>query len=86
MGGNTGAYSYRDVIQGGLSISTLAGSNPETVAEFIEKRSLSETLPAASSETLEELERRFGQFGASFIEEAGRTIADFLIEDLLAVR
>jgi hypothetical protein len=82
--GMPGTYSYRDVLEGGLSISSLSGSDTETVAEFIEKRSLSEMLPGGSSETLEELERRFGKLGITFLEESGRTVADFLIENVLA--
>lgn len=82
--GMPGTYSYREVLQGRLSISSLLGSDPKTVGEFIENRSLCEMLPGGSSETLEELEHRFGQLGVSFLEEAGRPVADFLIKTVLS--
>lgn len=84
--GMPGTHSYSDVIQRGLKIRSLTGSNPEKVTAFIERRCLTEMLPGGASESLEELERRFGSLGPSFMETSGRAVADFVINDVMSSR
>ena len=84
--GMPGTYSYGDVIQQGLKVRSLVGSDPETVANFVETRCLSEMLPGGASESLEELERRFGPLGCPFMETSGKAVADFVINEVLSSR
>ena len=81
--GMPGTYSYSDVIRQGLTVGSLLGADPETVTQFIEKRSLMEMLPGGASESLKQLESRFGSLGASVLETSGRAVADFIVTQVV---
>jgi hypothetical protein len=76
--GMPGTYRYSEVCDFIYSPSLLSPGKPEQVRDFLRKRVFEEMLPGGASESLEEVEKRFGSLGAQFVPFAAEVTQEFL--------
>lgn len=78
--GMPGTYRYSEVCDSIYSPSLLSTGEPEQVKDFLRKRVLEEMLPGGASESIDELENRFGSLGPQFIPFAAEATQEFLVK------